>query len=184
MDRHECGTCGEEFSQIEEFVAHKKSGCQESGYCSSPKRDTVGNATEMATINSKSWSWIFEKFKDFLLTQTKLDLDHMVEKAKNGEKDHLENALQNFVEQYRTKRKFNRLLPPSTKLIYKNILKNCIYEYSGGLVDLKNKPWGNYPRSRDSNPLMVTSTTAAKDKDQDCYCYIKMVYFFQQYCDS
>ena len=48
MDRHECGTCGEEFSQIEEFVTHKKSGCQESEY-SPPNVDTLGskrNTTE------------------------------------------------------------------------------------------------------------------------------------------
>ena len=181
MDRHECGTCGEEFSQIEEFVTHKKSGCQESEY-SPPNVDTLGskrNTTEETVTNPrrtiyKDSGGVVRKFRQFLVTKSEFDLDHMVEKAKNGEKADIENTLQNFVRQYRTTAKGNkrysgtRPLQPNTQMVYINILKTWIYEYSGGLVDLKSKPWGNCPRVSNSNPSKVTAA-ANEHEDQDGY---------------
>ena len=42
---------------------------------------------------------VVRKFRQFLVTKSEFDLDHMVEKAKNGEKADIENTLQNFVRQ-------------------------------------------------------------------------------------
>ena len=180
MDNHECGACKARFSQIEEFVAHKKSGCQVSGYSRQKvdalisQRDamegTVGTVykSRYPDRGNKPRDRVAGLFKEFLLTQSDLDLDRMVEKAKNGEKADLENSLQNFVEHHKVnvRRKYSdhQQWKPNTQIVYLNLLKSWIYEYSGGLVDLR----GNSSIVRKLNSLQAKA--AADDcveKDQE-----------------
>ena len=128
MDRHQCGPCGAEFSQIEEFVSHKKQGCQDL-ICTPPKVDTVGyDITRTLAHSNKATDKVMQRvvclFKEFLLTESEIDLDVMIEKAKNGEKTDLENELQNFLRQHRVSSGGNiknsepRPLKHKTKKVY------------------------------------------------------------------
>ena len=176
LDRHQCGPCGAEFSQIEEFVSHKKQDCQ--GSSPTPLEvNPVGNDITKTLANSnKSTGKVMQRvaclFKEFLLTESEFDLDVMIEKAKNGEKTDLENALQNFLRQHRVssggniKNSETRPLKHNTRKVYLNLLNKWIYEYSGCQVNIK----GNYSRILGPNiQKVLTPAHCPIETDQDGY---------------